>query len=547
MIMNQTHNARIGATFFFFCITFLIIGINLFYIQVIRSNFFKDLGKQQYHVMVSIEPARAPIVDRTGKNMLAINKDSMAAFILPHQLENRVLLEQFLKDHFPAAYKRLISNNNSYFLYVKRRLTPEEVTVIKEQGIGDIQFLNEPSRFYPLASCASVIGITDIDNKGLLGLEFACNTRLSGSAQIVRLEKDARSGYFYFEKNMTHEGTQAQQIQVTLDSDLQFLVAQELQSWVKQQEAKEGAVIIMDPQNGDILSMVNVPTFDPNNTHDLDIEQTKNPIISSAYELGSVFKVFAALAALEEKVADVDELIDCQNVATTYIDGRKINTVKSSVRGIIPFFEVIAVSNNIGIAQIAKRVGTRLYDHYVRLGFGQKTGICLPGEHAGFVNHPNNWSKQSIISLSYGYEVSATLLQLAQAFCIFANNGRLIRPRILLDQKIEESEQLYSNETVEIMRAILENTTISGTAKRAAIKGYRVMSKTGTANMLINGNYDPAHNLYTCAGIVENDSYKRVIVTFIKETKKKNVYASTIAAPLFEKVAEKMLIHNKVV
>lgn len=545
--MNQIHNGRIGGTFLFFFVTFLIISVNLFYIQVIRSNFFKGLGKQQYQVMVSIEPSRASIVDRTGKHLLALNKDSIAAFILPHQIENRILLEQFLQRYFPAAHARLQSNRNAYFLYIKRRLASDEIQLIKESGIADIKLLNEPSRFYPLANCASVIGITDIDNKGLLGLELSCNTRLAGSAQIVHLEKDARSGYFYFEKNMTHEGEQSKPVYVTLDSDLQFLVAQELESWIKRQEAKEGAVIILDPEHGDILSMVNYPTFDPNNTQNLDIDQTKNSIIANAYELGSVFKVFAALAALEEKVVDANELIDCQNIETTYIDGRKINTVKSTVRGIIPFFEVIAVSNNIGIALVAKRLGIDLYNHYLLLGFGKRTGICLPGEHAGFVNPPSNWSKQSIISLSYGYEISSTLIQLARAFCIFANGGYLVRPRILLDQEIGKSNQLYSADTIETMRSILENTTVSGTAKRAAIKGYKIMSKTGTANILINGAYDPNHNLYTCAGIVEKEDYKRVIVTFIKETKKKNVYASTIAAPLFEKVAERMLIHNKIV
>ena len=252
------------------------------------------------------------------------------------------------------------------------------------------------------------------------------------------------------------------------------------------------------------------------------------------------------MSALQEEVVAFDELIDCRNCASAVIDGRKINTVAHSVRSVVPFYEVIAVSNNIGIAIIAKRVGHALYDHYTRLGFGKKTGISLPGEHSGFVNPPKNWSAQSIISLSYGYEVTATILQLAQAFSVFANDGRIVKPRINLQDPITRSEQLYSHNTIEIMRAILETTTLSGTTKKAAIKGYKVMSKTGTANLLIDGEYDTKRNIYTCAGIVEKDSYQRIIVTFIKEVETPNAFASTIAAPLFERVAQKLLIHDKV-
>ena len=175
--------------------------------------------------------------------------------------------------------------------------------------------------------------------------------------------------------------------------------------------------------------MVTYPHFDPNNTHTASAELCKNSIITDAYELGSVIKVCAALAALEENVVTPDELIDCKNTETTYIDGRKINTVKA--HGIIPFTDVIAFSNNIGIAIVAKRLDKKLYDHYKRLGFGTKTGIEFPGENSGFVNPPEKWSKQSIISLSYGYEISATILQLACAFCTIAT-GHHVVPTLLI-------------------------------------------------------------------------------------------------------------------
>jgi len=292
--------------------------------------------------------------------------------------------------------------------------------------------------------------------------------------------------------------------------------------------------------------MLSYPYFDPNSPHMAQSENFKNKIITDAHELGSVMKVCAALAALEEGVVTPDELIDCKNCLTTHIDGRTINTVQA--HGVIPFTDVIALSNNIGIAIVAKRLGEKLYDHYKRLGFGCKTGIKFPGENCGYLNPPENWSKQSIISLSYGYEVSMTLLQLASAFSIIATGYKTI-PTLIVNPcaSYGTHERLYSDTTLNTIKGILEKTTLYGTARRAAIKGYRVMSKTGTANMLVDGKYNPDKNIYTCAGIVEKDDYQRVIVTFVKEAQQKNIYASTVAVPLFESIAERMLIHDRII
>ena len=291
------------------------------------------------------------------------------------------------------------------------------------------------------------------------------------------------------------------------------------------------------------------PLFDPNNIDGVDLEKTKNKIITEVYELGSVMKVFTALAAIEEGLVEENEMIDCENVKTTYVEGRKINTVPSSVLGVVPFTEVIEKSNNIGIAKVALRLGPKLYDHYIRLGFGKKLGIELPAEQKGFVNAPAHWSKQSIISLSYGYEISATLLQLAHAFCIIARRGHPVTLSCILSEKTPpaQTKPLYTPVSIDTIQHILENTTLRGSMKKAAIKGYKIMSKTGTANLLVDGFYDTTKNIYTCAGIIEKGDYQRVIVVFIKEGAKKNLYASFVTAPLFERIAEKTLINDKII
>jgi len=517
----------------------------MYKIQILQHDFYSNVASQQYNVTITQHPPRGNIIDRTGKNYLAMNCDYISAFILPTQMTHTTETHSFLKQHFPSAYKRLQKNSTKHFLFIKRRLSTEEQQLITSSTPHDIFFLSEPGRYYPVSSAGSIVGLTSIDNKGLFGIELIYDHLLTGNPTICHLEKDARSGYYYFKKEMTTVGSTGKSIQLTIDANLQFLTQEIIRNSVEKFNASQGAAIIINPKTGEILAMISYPHFDPNNTHTASAQLCKNSIVSDAYELGSVMKVCVALAALEENVAIPEELIDCKDTTTTYIDGRKINTVKA--HGIIPFADVIAFSNNIGIAIVAKRLGNKLYDHYKRLGFGTKTGIEFPGENSGFVNPPEKWSKQSIISLSYGYEISATILQLACAFCTIAT-GYQIKPTLLITNISTPSKQKrYSDLNREIIKNILERTTLHGTARRAAIKGYRVMTKTGTANMLIDGKYNAEKNLFTCAGIIENNDYQRVIVTFVKQAEQKNMYAATVAVPLFEQIAECMLIHDKII
>jgi len=543
--MIQSFKLRSTIVFFFFTMLYAVVGMNLYHIQITQHDFYTKLAEQQYHVTITQTPLRGPIFDRTGCNYLAMNKDYIAAFILPTHMKDKKRTLKFLKKHFPQTIARFEKNKTKHFMFIKRRLSPEEIALIKHENNPDIFLLTEPGRYYPLASASPLIGLTDIDNKGLLGLELLYNNTLAGKPTTCHLEKDARSGYFYFKKETTVQGDIGHPLHLTIDADLQFLIQEAVQQTVEKFNAKEAAVIIMDPKNGEIIAMLSYPYFDPNNPNSTNNENFKNRIIVDAHELGSVMKVCAALAAFEEGVVTPDELIDCKDTLTTQIDGRTINTVQA--HGVIPFTDVIALSNNIGIAIVAKRLNETIYDHYKKLGFGTKTGIKFPGENSGFVNPPKNWSKQSIISLSYGYEVSITLLQLACAFCTIATGYKVV-PTLIVNQCVSpETHKIYSDQSLNIIKEILEKTTLRGTARRAAIKGYRIMSKTGTANMLIDGKYDPNKNIYTCAGIVEKDDYQRVIVTFVKEAQQKNMYASTVAVPLFESVAERMLIHDKII
>jgi len=541
--MHNQQSIRVSSIFFIFCCAYIAIIINLFLLQVRHTHYFKELGQRQYHTIITHKPDRALITDRTGKHILALNKTAIAAFVCPSKMQDPDTLCRFLADHFPQAAERLPRYSSKHFMYVQRNLSDEQQALIEQAALEDMCLLKEPHRYYPHAHLAPIVGITNIDNKGIMGIEQKYNDRLSAQETKVKVMKDARSGYFYFETPQT-DITLPEPVRLTIDADIQFLAYEQLQATVQQFNAKQGSVLVMDPTNGEIIVMANYPTFDPNNRHTNDLTHIKNYCIAEQYELGSVMKVFTALAALEEELVSIDEPIDCKNLRTAYLDGRRVNTWRA--HDILSFSEVIEKSNNIGTAIVAQRLGPLLYDHLRRVGFGTQTGIELSGELPGFVNPPATWSKQSIISLSYGYEISATLLQLAQAFGIIANNGICTSPTICMQQTPHQSAPLYSEQAIHDIKEILKRTTQKGTARRARMQGYDVMCKTGTANLLENGVYIDSKNSYTCAGIIQKDAYKRIIVTYVREADHPRLYASQVAVPLFEQVAQKMLIHDRI-
>lgn len=538
-MINTSYKIRTSFIFLLFCCGYLIIVLSLYTIQIRKRNFFINLGKQQYQITIKKNPQRGLIFD-TNQKFLAVNQDSLSAFILPNQLENAVELENFLNKNYPQAFQRLQANPQAQFMYIKRKLNAEDLQLFEENKIADIKLINEPNRFYPEKSMAQITGITDIDNNGLFGLELIYNKKLAGSPATFYLEKDARSGHFYFKKETMVEGVEGESLCLTIESDLQFLAYQALKNAVHRYNAQEGSVLVIDPHDNSILAMVNYPTFNCKDTTAIDLEKTKNKIITEAYEPGSVMKVFAALALLEENLVDPEELVDCENSTKGVVNGSRFTTTVP--HGIIKFTDVIRFSNNIGIAKTAARLGNLLYDHYCKLGFGKKVWFEWPGHQAGFVNPPHKWSRSSLVSLSFGYEIRATLLHLAQAFSIIVNNGKRIPFKLIKNDNsaspYEQSEALYSQQALTILKSILTKTNAK------PIPGYTVWGKTGTANLVIDGKYSHSNNIYTFVGVIEQNTFKRIVVTFIKDTQRKELRAATVAVPLFDTIAHDIVVHK---
>jgi len=519
----------IGGVFF---ICYFFLATNLFFLQVKNIHFFIPFSLSSHeNCIIPDQGNRGSIVDRNDL-VLAMNVPIVYAYIDPCALQKPVEVRAFLAHYFPEAYTRLLVNKDKRFVLIKRRLSDEQQRFIADAKLSDIHLATGLGRYYPIQATSNIVGVVGIDNVGLSGIEYQMQHYLANDTLAFN-----------------HKDHTERVIKLTIDAKLQFLVQEELSATIKKFEAREGTVIIIDPVTGDILAMVSLPSFDPNDFRSEDIRYMNNKVVTDGYEPGSVMKVFAALAALQENIVTVDELIDCKGTKSTMIDGRIINTCIA--HGTLAFVDVIALSNNIGIAQVAKRLGPKLYDYYIRNGFGKKSGIEFPGEQVGFVNPPEWWSKQSLISLSYGYEIVVTPLQLALAFSIIANNGYTVRPRLVQsymknDDILLRSEKLYTNDAIVGIEQILEQTTLRGTARSSQLAGFIIKSKTGTANMLEDGKYNSTKNIYTCAGIVQKNDYKRVVVVCVKQAAQKDLYASTVAAPLFERVAQVMVINEKI-
>jgi cell division protein FtsI (penicillin-binding protein 3) len=541
MMMNISHHssARFFFVVFVICLLYGVIVANLYRLQIQQSAFFKDLGDKQYNITVQTFPQRALMYDRHN-NPVAINKDSVALFILPKTLINKDATLKFLQQHFPASYDRFEQNAQKSFMFVKRNLSPQEIDLITKVDMEDLHFLKESSRFYPYECMGTVLGVTDIDNQGLIGLEGQNNKRLQGTPTTYQLKKDAKSHHFYFGKETKQQGTDGLPLTLTLDAVLQFKFQTVLDEKIAECHSLEGGALAMDAMTGEILAVVSYPHFDPNNVKDLDMETTKCRPIVNCFESGSVLKIFGAVAALQEGVTTIDDVIDCEDTKETKLDNLRIRTVHPN--GKITFMEVVQNSNNIGTVKVMKRLGTDLYDYYKLFGFGEMTGLNFPGEQKGFVNHPDNWSAWSIQSLSYGYEITTSLLQLVRAMALLVNGGYLITPRLIKDSPIEKTGPLISQKTCEDMQKILEAVVQSG-ASKAQVSGYKVYGKTGTANILINGAYDDDRHLYTFVGAIQIGSSWYVIGCYVKDSRR-STYASMITAPLFKQLAEILVLHE---
>lgn len=482
---------------------------------------------------------RGSILDRNGRE-LAVSVPVQTVWADPKRvhegdgLANRerwlALAEVFRTDVNDLMSK--VADPTRRFVYLERKVTPGVAEFVRQLDIPGVYLKTESRRFYPAGEIAAhVVGFTDIDGLGIEGLEAIYNQVLTGVPGERVYRKDA-AGRVVEEIRVT-EAQQPQQLTLSIDQRLQSLAYAEVKKAVRYHQATSGSAVILDVKTGEVLAMVNSPSYNPNNRHDLQPHKLRNRAITDAYEPGSTVKPLAVIAGLEAGVIKPNDVINT-SPGWLRLGGRRVSDPIN--RGEQTITQILENSSNVGTAKIALATGiNNMLDTYAAVGFGNDTGVAMLGESFGILQNRQRWSDFEIATLSYGYGMSATTLQLAQMYAIIANGGKRVPLTIQRREGTPEGEQVISASTAETILGMLESVVANGSGKRAQVRGYRVAGKTGTSRKAIAGGYGEEY-VTLFAGIAPVSNPRLAVVVTVNEPSGDEYYGSEVSAPVFSEI-----------
>lgn len=549
---KQPVKGRYIFVFAFFTTCFIFLIMRLGYIQLFRHNFYNNIADNNRNVMIVLPAKRGLILDRNLKELVVnVPKDSLyaAPLYIDDKEKTAEVLAKILDEDSKAILEKI--SNEKLFVWLARKLDDSTVQEIKSKALTGIDFVKENERSYPDESLAChLMGFVDIDNNGLEGIEKYYDKELKGKEGYKISVVDARRRQVGLMDDSLLPPRDGYNVVLALDEMIGHIVENALLEGVKKFNPKSASVVVMDCSNGDILAICNWPSYDINKYADSSLEERRNRAITDVLEPGSSFKIVTASAVLEERVVSPDEEFDCEN-GSYEIAGRILHDNRP--HGVLKFKNIIEVSSNIGTVKVAQKLGAeRLYRYIRKFGFGSETGIDLPGEVKGIVRDLAAWTKSSMCAIPIGQEVASTAVQLAQAIACIANDGILVRPRVvkkLIDNQgeiIKEFEpklvrRVMSKETCEEVKNMLCMVVKSGTGQLASVPGYSVAGKTGTAQRLeSDGSY--SHTKYNSIFLgfaPVNEPKLAVAVVFVEP--RPYHYGATVAAPVFSEIAGKSL------
>ena len=532
---------------------FAIVLFRLVSLQVLQAAELTAKADRQHQKTVSLEGARGTIVDRHGK-VLAMNMEVPSVFGIPTALDSPAKTARSLSPVLHVRtdeLERKLRQDRS-FVWLARKLDPEQGHRLERMPMEGIGLVMEGRRFYPKGSLlAHVLGFAGMDGEGLEGIERRYESQLHGEKRVVVLQRDAM-GRTVFPKGQAEQvPAGGHGLVITIDEVIQYIAEKEVEEAVTKARAKSGTVIVLDPQSGAVLALAISPRFDPNAVASLTADRWRNRALTDTYEPGSTMKALVAAAALEEKVMKPSTMLYGENgrmtIANTVIhDHEKL--------GWMTFAQVIQKSSNIGAAKAGMALGDqRLYRYLQAFGFGQKTEIDLPGEVGGLVKHPKEWGRRSLASISMGQEIGVTPIQMVSAVAALANGGVLMKPYVVSEVRDAQGKTLreilpqvkrrvVSPETARTVTSILEGVVTDGTGTKAAIPGFRVAGKTGTAQKIDprTGAYSSTLFVGSFVGFVPADNPRLAMIVVIDEPQGEN-WGGTVAAPVFRRVGEQVL------
>jgi cell division protein FtsI (penicillin-binding protein 3) len=548
---NSGKNSRLyllSAILVFWCVA--ICG-RLVFLQIFSyGRFVKQAGHQQQRA-IPLAAKRGVIYDRSGHELaMSVLVDS--AFAVPTEVRDLPTAVSLITRITGDDYNVVLADCRAHktFCWVARKANDETIQRINSLKLQGIHFQKEPKRFYPARDLAAqVLGSVGMEDSGQSGIEHEFDDELRGRPGKMFISVDARRQWFADVETQPDPGDN---LVLTIDKNIQYIAERELDQAIHDTQAIAGTVIVENPHTGEILALANRPTFNPNLRKQITPAALTNRAVSYVYEPGSTFKLVTISAALEEKITNPNEIFDCQMGAIVY-NGMRIRDSKP--HGLLPVWGVLAESSDVGAIKIALRLGEDRFYKYIRAyGFGQQTGIELPGETRGLTKPPSRWSKVSIAAISMGQEIGISPLQLAGLISTFANDGVWVAPRIVTGSVQPRgtpqtvafhsgpSHRVISSYTAAEMRAMMQKVVLEGTGRKAILEGYSSAGKTGTAQKVdpATGVYSKTKYIGSFAGFAPVNN-PQIVVAVILDSAVGLHQGGQVSAPVFRRISQQVL------
>ncbi len=544
--MTQTQTSYIAWRFYLIICVIMLAVTGLVWrvidLAIFDQHFLRHQGDERVLRLVKSPSFRGMMTDRNGFP-LAVSTTVYSAWMNPTEfspskesLSKLAKLTGIKSKEINALYTRNLKKDRE-FVYLKRGLAPELASQIKSLGIPGIYMQQDYRRYYPEGEVmAHAIGFTNVDDQGQEGLELAYNDWLQGEPGKKWVIKD-RLGRVISDVETLQDEKPGNDLKLSIDRRIQYLAYRELLAGVVENKAKSGSIVVLDTQTGEVLAMVNVPSFNPNNRAGATIESLRNRAVTDTFEPGSTIKTFSIATALASGKFKPDTVID------TYPGWMRVghNLVRDEHQnGELTVTQILALSSNVGVTKMLLSLPPdQLWEILHKVGFGEATGIGFPGEQNGVLIKHNPWGQFTLATLGFGYGMSATTLQLARAYSILANGGIKKPVSFLRIEKPPVGERVMSEKVAKQMLLLLESVTEKGgTAEAASIPGYRVAGKTGTAKKVGVGGYQKHSYTSSFIGIAPLSNPRLLVAVVIHEPTGKYYYGGFVSGPVFAKVME---------
>jgi cell division protein FtsI (penicillin-binding protein 3) len=536
------------------CVAILARAVQL---QVVDGGRLAGIAKRECARTVSLLPWRGTVYDRLGDE-LAVSCPADSLYADPFRVKDAHQAAATLASAVGLPDKDLLASlsRGSSFVWVKRLLSDEESQKLRAVDIPGVGLLRESKRFYPNGALAGqLLGFAGTEANGLEGIEKAYEAQLAGKAASFEAMRDARGRLILPDKDQPLKG-RGNNLVLTIDKTIQYIAERALGEAVTKVNAKGGVALVMDPRTGELLALANAPQFDPNLFSSSSSSVWRDRAVCDSFEPGSTFKTVLLACLLEEGLAKETDTVFCEN--GSYRIG-KVTIHDVHGKGLLTVPEVIRYSSNIGAAKLADRVGRkRLYDYIQRFGFGERTGVDLPGETPGIVRGEARWSQPDLYTHSFGQGLSVSALQLASAYGAVANGGVLLRPYVVKEVVSPQGEVVKRNTTVPVRRVVSAQTSRrirdiltgvcdpGGTGTAAAIAGVKVAGKTGTAQKVdaATGRYSAGRHVASFVGFLPAEDPRLLILVVIDEPHCYPYYGGTVCGPVFKAIAEQTLAYQ---